>query len=151
MKPSPLKLEQYFVTELHFAVNPAFDTTKPAQLSDEHLVVDVSLRPDQSAPERWQVSLRVKYQLFATSNAPYSFTLEIVGLFQVSAAYTYDKEFLVKTNGPSVLYAVARETIRQLTCSGPFPGVLIPSVSFYELPPETSTVTPTQTAETKPQ
>src|SRR4051812_11490452 len=132
MKTSPLQVEHYFVSDLHFAVNSAFDATKKVDLRDDQFVVEAALLRDEKSPEQWQVTLKVKHHPIASSNAPYSFTLEIVGLFHVLTTYEHDKERLVKTNGPTILYGIAREIIRNLTASGPHPGILIPSVSFFE-------------------
>jgi preprotein translocase subunit SecB len=143
MKTSPLQLEHYFVSDLHFAVNQAFDTTKAAVLSDEQFVADTALLRDENSPEKWQVTLRVKHQPIASANAPYSFTVEIVGFMHVLPTYVHDKERLVKTNGPTILYGIAREVIRNITSSGPHRGVLIPSVSFFEpLPAPVAPVAP---------
>ena len=142
MKTSPLQFERYFVSELHFAVNHVFDPTKKVDLSDDQFVVDVGLLRDEKLPDKWQVTLRVKHQPVATANAPYSFTLEVVGFFHALPIYTHDKERLVKTNGPTILYGIAREIVRGITTSGPYPGVLIPSVSFYEPSPAPATQPP---------
>lgn len=131
MKTSPLQLDNYFVSELHFAVNHAFDAAKVPDLSDDQFVVDAASLQDEKSPEKWQVTVRVKHQPIATTNAPYSFTLEVVGFFNVLPAYAHDKARLVKTNGPTILYGIAREVVRNITSSGPHPGVLIPSVSFF--------------------
>lgn len=152
MKTSPLQLEHYFVSDLHFAVNHAFDVTKKVDLSDDQFVVDAVSLCDEKSPEKWQVTLRVKHHPVASANAPYSFTLEVVGFFLVLPAYPHDKERLVKTNGSTILYGIAREVVRNITSSGPHPGVLIPSVSFFEpLPaPATPVATKGAVATTQP-
>lgn len=157
MKTSPLQLEHYFVSDLHFAVNQAFDTTKKADLSDDQFVVDAALLRDEKSPDKWQVTLRVKHQPTASANAPYSFTVEVVGFLHVLPTYAHDKERLVRTNGPTILYGIAREVIRNVTSSGPHRGVLIPSVSFFEPLPAPATpaatapsVAPIQSSEATP-
>ncbi len=157
MKTSPLQLEHYFVSDLHFAVNHTFDVTKKVDLSDDQFVVDAASQCDKKSPEKWQVTLRVKHHPVVSANAPYSFTLEVVGFFLVLPAYPHDKERLVKTNGPTILYGIAREIVRNITSSGPHPGVLIPSVSFFEPLPTpaataatTPTVAPNQSSEATP-
>jgi preprotein translocase subunit SecB len=149
MNPSPLQLEQYFVTELHFSVNPTFDSTKSVELKQDHFVVEAASIRNEKSPDRWQVTLRIKHQLIAPVNTPYSFTVEIVGLFHINAAWPQDKERLVKTNGPSVLYGIGREIVRGLTLSGPYAGVLIPSVSFYESAPTEAAPASSQAVESK--
>src|SRR5439155_22261424 len=77
----------------------------------------------------------ITYQPQANSNVPYFFSLELVGFFEVAEAVPDDRiDRLVKTNGPSMLYGIAREVVRDITSRGPYLGVLLPSVSFYEPP-----------------
>jgi preprotein translocase subunit SecB len=136
MKNSPLQLEHYFISDLHFAVNPMFDTSKVAEMKHELFFVEFTPTQDTSDPLKWQIALRLRHQADSSANAAYSFSLELIGFFAVDKEFPENsKDRLVKTNGPSILYGVAREIIRSLTSSGPHPGVLIPSVSFYESPP----------------
>ena len=82
---------------------------------------------------QWEITLRAKFQPGPKVNAPYFFVLEIVGFFQVGPKYPPERlDALVKVNGPSVLYGVAREVIRDLTCRGPYPPMFLPSASFVE-------------------
>jgi preprotein translocase subunit SecB len=82
----------------------------------------------------------VKHQPAATANTPYSFALEVVGFFHVVAEFPEDKvERLVKTNGATMLYGIAREVVRDFTSRGPHAGMMLPSVSFFEAPQKTQT------------
>ena len=59
--------------------------------------------------------------------------MEIVGLFQVAADYPADKvPWMVETNATSVLYGTAREMLRSVMTTGPYPPLLLPTGSFYE-------------------
>ena len=131
MKSSPLQLEHYFVSDLHFSANRAFDPKKEVKLKVEDFGVETALlSPD---PAKWQVTLRVKHQPALSVNAPYSFTLEVVGFFHVVPEFPADKvQQLIKTNGPSILYGIAREVVRDFSMRGPHPGLMLPSVSFFE-------------------
>jgi len=63
--------------------------------------------------------------------------LEIVGYFIVNSEFPSEKtEQLVRTNGTSILYSISREIVRNVTCMGPYSGLLLPSVSFFEPKPE---------------
>jgi preprotein translocase subunit SecB len=44
-------------------------------------------------------------------------------------------ETLVEYNGPAVLYGSIRELVMQVTSRGPFPPIVLPTVSFVN--PET--------------
>lgn len=133
MKISPLQLEHYFVSDLHFSANRAYDHEKALELTNEQFAVEAASTQDKQERTKWQIVLQVKHQPAATANAPYSFALEVVGLFQVAAAFPEDKvERLVKTNGATMLYGIAREVVRDFTSRGPHAGMMLPSVSFFE-------------------
>jgi len=57
---------------------------------------------------------------------------------------------VVRTNGPSMLYGVAREMARDLTARGPFPPQVLPSVSFIPDAPAAPAPRASETIE-KPQ
>jgi len=138
MKPAVLQLKRYFVTELNVAANPEHDPGKTIDLSDSDLIISPSYAPDKSDPRQWQVTLRIHQPAAPTANAPYAFTVEIVGSFSVAKGYPREKiEWMVRTNAASVLYSTAREILRSAMSQGPFCPLLIPTVSFYT--PETKT------------
>lgn len=145
MRTSPLQIDNYFISELHFAANAAFDAKKPVDVRDDQFVVESNSHKDEKRPDFWQTIVRIKHQPAATENAPYSLILEVVGFFQVMSSFPTEKvERLVKTNGSTMLYSIAREIVRSITCSGPYRGLLLPSVSFFEpLPEPSATPTPT--------
>jgi preprotein translocase subunit SecB len=132
MKPSPLALENYFVTELIFSANKDFDPKQPGDMGFDDLIVEHTCLPGEPDSHGWQVSLRLRFQPKAETNYPYTFVLELVGLFRVlgdpPAAL---EEPLVNTNAPSMLFGAAREIVRAATSRGPFVPVLLPSVSFH--------------------
>lgn len=133
MKTSPLLLDHYFLSDLHFSVNRKFKGDKEPELVEDQFEVQPNFERDKGCPKKWQVDLRLKCQLKAGVNSPYAFSLEIVGFFRVAEGFPKEKsELLVKTNGSSILYGIAREIVRDLTSRGPYPGMMLPSVSFYE-------------------
>jgi preprotein translocase subunit SecB len=152
MHPSPLQLEHYFVTDLHFSFNRAFDGNKAMELKFENLAVQSAFLQDDKDASKWQVTLKVIHQPAVTVNSPYSFSVEIVGLFHVLPAYHHDKELLVKTNGPSMLYGIAREYVRSFTSIG-FNNyvIVLPSVSFFEPAQKPASPAPATPAPTQPQ
>jgi preprotein translocase subunit SecB len=77
--------------------------------------------------------LKVDFQPAAEANVPYSFSLNLTGLFKTSTSISEERvEKLVKTNGATILYGIAREMVRNLVGSGPCDGPILPSVSFFE-------------------
>ena len=128
-----MQLEWYFISDLHQTANKEFDRSKPAEVKYENLTVDVECTAEKDDNRKWQVMLRVKHQGTADCNSPYSFSLEMIGFTRVLKTYPEEMvEKLVRTNGPSMLFGVAREVLRDLTARGPHVAVLLPSVSFYE-------------------
>jgi preprotein translocase subunit SecB len=137
MKISPLQLEHYFVSDLHFSANRSFDPAKEPELTNDQFAVEAVSMRDKEKPAKWQITLRIKHQPAVNTNAPYSFALEVVGFFEVAPAFPQDRtERLVKTNGATMLYGIAREMVRDLTSRGPHPGLMLPSVSFFEAQPK---------------
>jgi preprotein translocase subunit SecB len=131
MRISPLQLEHYFVSDLHFSANRGFDPKKEVALRVEHFGIETALLSQDYT--KWQVTLRVKLQPAPSVNAPCSFTLEIVGFFHVAREFPQDNaQRLVKTNAPTMLFGIARELVRDITSHGPHPGLMLPSVSFFE-------------------
>ena len=63
---------------------------------------------------------------------PYHFKIKLVGLFRCHYGQAdVDAEAFVRTNGSSILYGIARETLRSITSVGPWGDMLLPTVSFY--------------------
>ena len=63
------------------------------------------------------------------SKIPYSINLIAVGLFTVNEKFA-DPKRLLRITGASMLYSAAREFIITVTSRGPWPYVVIPTVSF---------------------
>jgi preprotein translocase subunit SecB len=155
MKLSPLQLLEYFVADFHFTLNGRFDPKKGLELKVEEL--DATPRCDRHVDNqpKWTVVLELKYQPSAETNTPYIFSIVLVGLFEVSKGVKDDLvDRLVRTNGASVLYGIARELIREQTARGPDGPLILPTASFVpESPidtPASSTVEPDQTSSQPP-
>jgi preprotein translocase subunit SecB len=150
MKPSPLHLTDYFVTDLHVSANPKFDSKQeiPLRFEDFQVAFEATCAPEKK--REWQVILKLAHQPPAEANVPYRFTAEIVGIFVLLDGFPEERiERLVKTNGASMLYGVLREIIRATTARGPYSAIILPSTSFYE--PEKKPETPAASPEVKPQ
>lgn len=145
MKISPLQLERYFATDFHFTANREFEVGRPIELADGQFDVESSALRHSAETRKWQITLQIKYKPAPSANAPYSFSLEMVGFFEVADTFPEDQtEQMVRINGSSMLYGSAREIVRDLTGRGPHSAMMLPSVSFFEparkaVPPEAAT------------
>lgn len=149
MKLAPLQLESYFLTDLSCQANPQFKPDKETKFSERDLEVGAGVQVIKDKPRRWQVSLNLKLQSGPEANSPYAFRLNLIGVIcWVGPEQPEEKlETVVRTNGPSMLYGVAREMGRDLTARGPFPPLVLPSVSFIsEAPAPAAPLAPETTA-----
>jgi len=134
MRPqkSNLLLENYFTTEINCKANFNYDASKGHCLDIDQLTIESNILAGKKKSDGWQVTLTVFHQPTETSNSPYAFRVVIVGFFNVDKNYPKTKaEWLVKTNASSVLYSIARESLRKAMQDGPWASVLLPTVSFY--------------------
>lgn len=134
MKPdiSNLLLDNYFISSLSVKANNAFDVNQPMNLTINDLIIDSNAVKIADDVRHWQVVLTVSYNQKTKINSPYSFSVEVVGFFTIAASYPEDRsEWLVKTNASSVLYSVARESLRSSMAAGPWKSIILPAVSFY--------------------
>lgn len=150
MKLSPLQLQDYFVAEFHFSLNSKYDVSKGLEKKLEEMEATPHCQGHNDNPLKWTVELDLKYQPAADTNTPYIFSLKLVGFFEVSKTFDPNVvERLVHTNGPSVLYSIAREIVREQTARGPDGPFILPTASFLTPPPEI--VAPAATAAALPE
>ena len=132
MRTSPLQLRCYFVAELAVTANRDHDPRHPLGLTADDLSVNSDCATVKDDPRQWQVTLRIQQQSGPGTNAPYYFTVELVGHFVVLEKYPVEKaEWMVRTNATSLLFTTAREVLRGVMAQGPFPPLLLPTASFY--------------------
>lgn len=147
MRPSLLRLEGYYVKELTVALNEVF--AKKAVFGSW---VGYHYQPDKSfkvEPPQFEVHreigtkvddpTRLRYVLKIHSvghkdKVPYSFKVSLVGYFHVDAAMKEDADAnaLVYANAPAILFSAAREMLALVTARGPYPAVILPTVSFHD-------------------
>lgn len=133
MKTSPLQLEAYFVTDLHFSINKNFDAQKGAEIKDTDVSANFDMAINAENNRLCQLTLKLQFQPAAEANTPYRFTIEMLGAFRVLEVYPEEKQDrLLRVNGPSMLFGIAREIVRDITARGPYPALILPSVSFFE-------------------
>jgi preprotein translocase subunit SecB len=138
MKPhnAPIECCAYFVTEMQFTANQAFDSKKNIELPASGLEVNSELEPPAEGETKFGITLSIQQTIQPDKNAPYGFTLKIWGAFESRNNHPYEKKRqILLTNGSSILYGAAREIVREMTARGPFASLLLPTMSFYPLPP----------------
>ncbi len=67
---------------------------------------------------------------------PYTGQIALRGLYRVHSSYKHDPKRLVRVTGASMLFGVAREMLSAITARSPNGLMTLPSVSFYEPPPQ---------------
>jgi preprotein translocase subunit SecB len=135
MKPAPITLLEYFVTDLALSANPNFTSDKPLETNEGDFAVKVhpQAAPKEADDHRWQVTIEIIHQAAKGTNFPYAFRVVLVGFFKCESwVKPEDEERTVKIQGASVLFGMAREIVRAMTGRGPHRAVLLPTVSFYE-------------------
>jgi preprotein translocase subunit SecB len=148
MKLSPLVIEGYYVKELSIAVTPKYENEpeyfaevgfhfQPAATYSPDPVTfdvlgDIAQHPDE--PNRWRYDIQIKSHGRRKKKFPYSFDITLVGFFRIAEGLT-DNNFgnlLLYANAPAVLYSAAREILAAVTGRGPYPAIMLPSVTFVD-------------------
>lgn len=133
MKPfaSLLDCVSYFVTDLSVTANREYQPEQAPNLNWDDIDIDTHLAPPSADVNHWQVTLKITQNVPVEKNAPYNYSLTLVGLFEArKGGAASDAEKLVRINGSSVLYSVAREILRGAMAKGPFMPIMLPTVSF---------------------
>jgi preprotein translocase subunit SecB len=131
MKLSPLQLEGYALLDLAYRANQEHKPGAPIEYIESDIVVATTCVRDPNDAYRWTPTLSLRFQPRPAANAPYYISLQLAGVLRVSPELeATDPELLIKVNSASLLFGVAREVVRQVTSVGPFPPLLIPSVTF---------------------
>lgn len=136
MKLSPIQLEAYALTDLSCRANQEHKPDQAVSYREEDIVIDHNSERDATDDRLWKSFLSVNIQPRAEANAPYCISVKLSGLVRaLPQLESKDIETLMKVNGASLLYGVAREVVRQVTSIGPYAPLLIPSVTFRPDPP----------------
>jgi len=136
MKLSPVQLEAYALTDVSCRANQEHKPDQPVSYREEDIVINHKSERDPSDDRLWKASLSVNIQPRAEANAPYCVSVQLSALVRaLPQLETKDIETLMRVNGASLLYGVAREVVRQVTSIGPYAPLLIPSVTFRPDPP----------------
>ena len=133
MKAAQIQLTNYFVSELQFAANRDFKLDSASSVGAEDLQVTHQASAKEGNRRQWQITLRIALNASPDSNSPYSFLVEMIGFINVAESVSDDRiERFARINGTSLVFAAAREIIKAATSRGPFPPLLLPTVTFWE-------------------
>jgi preprotein translocase subunit SecB len=81
--------------------------------------------------------LLVELKDATSSKFPCEFSIMLVGFFEVIPEWPPEQVGrLFSANAPALLYSAAREALATVTGRGPYPEILLPSVTFVQLPSE---------------
>lgn len=140
MQPSPLQLEAYFLKELTFTITDQLETPpkRSAKADNLGIKVQADAGPRDDDPFKWRCELTVESVEEAEIIPPYRFRITFVGFFHVAKGYPAERvELMARTNAPALLFSAAREALVPITSRGPYPAIVLPSVTFLEAPPAT--------------
>jgi preprotein translocase subunit SecB len=138
--PALLKCHEYFVTDMMVAANPEYNQKKPvelrfADLQIESTPIQISKKLDGRL---WRIVLQIQQNLGPDKNAPYNFSITILGHFEIHPDCPAERvHSFVAINGSSILYSTARQILKEAMRNGPFPVVELPTVCFHDTEPPT--------------
>jgi preprotein translocase subunit SecB len=137
MIPSPLHLEWYFIKDVHVAWQSEFDASEETAIKVSDLSVEVVPNQSVEQPLKWAFEVSIALEDNTGKRFPYIFQIALVGYFEIAPAYAEKNpsgaELLAVVNGPAVLYSAAREHITTLTSRGPYPELILPTVTFLPI------------------
>ncbi|MDD2388987.1 MAG: protein-export chaperone SecB [Desulfobacterales bacterium] len=123
----PLELKKYFFPYVKIVADVEYEP------SEKEITPNFEVKTSVEHSETnhiYQVGLEIIAEPEdEKSKIPYSIRLVVVGLFTVNEKFP-DPNKLLKINGASMLYSAAREFVITVTSRGPWPHVVIPTVSF---------------------
>ena len=134
MAKSPIAIERYYLSKLRLVLKEEFENGEAeVDLNGEagpHFGVAVETGQSENDLDLWRVSITVNGGE-EDEGFPYSFEIGYVGFFRLAAELADDQKQLIATvNGPSILFAAAREFLAIATARTPFAPIMLPSMSF---------------------
>lgn len=128
MNASPLQLERHFFPKVQIDANPAGKVGTSNQINCQ-----VEVAAAEGDPKRFQVTVQIKLLSPPGEEACYTGEIHAVGLFRVLNGWPEAKMLtLVEANGAALLYGAIREMLLTITARGPWPAILLSSVTFVQ-------------------
>src|SRR4051812_5334889 len=124
MGQSPLEIESYHLRRLEFQVKEDFEAPGDGgEMPDPKIKVEVESARHKEDNNDWRISIDISGG--DEPDFPYKFDISFVGYFRVSDSYPEDKRgLLVAVNGPSILFAAAREFLAIVTARSPYAPIM---------------------------
>jgi preprotein translocase subunit SecB len=134
---SPLQLNNYFVKEMSFRTNPAYQA-EPTVRNEGKLLCSAEFGKAAEVPDHFMVSLVLTVEPSEVTPAldPYHIKMRIEGYFNFNPGADIpqsEKERMVNLNGCSILLGLARGLVAQATGVSEFGKYLLPAVNFVEM------------------
>lgn len=138
---SLLQLNKYFIKKLAFSLNEGFDRRGKPTLKEIRAAVTpetgIGIFAEQN-PEndrQWRIELVIDVGESEDKSFPYKVAASVVGYFSVDKKMPKeDAENLAKVSGASILYTTTREIIVNITGRTHYPHLMLPTVTFVDLP-----------------
>lgn len=125
---APLEIKRYFFPLVHVAADPQYELG--TGMDKVNFDVRTSVTKDEN--DLYQVAVEIIAEPEDEKHRiPYSIHLIGVGLFTVSEKWK-EPEKILKINGASMIYSAAREFLITVTARGPWPPVILPTISFKD-------------------
>lgn len=136
MPKTPLKVSPLSLISQEF-LEISLKATTDTEHAQGNLEVLREEMPVDGNPRRWRVVLQVNLNTTeGVPPPPYTGHVVIRGVYEVSEKYEHDPARLIRVTGASMLYGAVREVLAGFTARSANGMVTLPSVSFYEKPPE---------------
>ena len=140
MEPSRIQMQTYHLGGLSIIPYADAEPTQLGEFADFNNVEfssEVALQdgPQASHNGREPVGLRLKINIKRGESKifPYEISIDIVGIFDISALPEKDPIALLLVNGTSMLYGALREMLLSITARCMHGQVMLPSVHFLQL------------------
>jgi preprotein translocase subunit SecB len=133
MSASPLSLVNYFYTSIEIRANENIteeDLEKRTPFGAD-VEVQVACGHADGSETDFMVSLTIELTARVGHLQSYYGTLSMTGFFTIDPRFPADeREKLLSIAGPSILYSSARDFIQTITSRGPWPALMLPTISF---------------------
>jgi preprotein translocase subunit SecB len=136
MRLSPLSLKNYFTTQLFFSATPDFDVNEGSfniDISDLNVEIQEYKSEENNFDRACQILIELKDA--NASKYPYEFSISLIGFFEINSNWNAENiNALFSSNAPALLYSAARHALATATGTGPNNKVVLPSVTFVQVP-----------------
>jgi preprotein translocase subunit SecB len=153
MSASPLSLDNYYYTSVEIRANEHIseeDLEKRTPFGGD-VEVQVACGHADGSETDFMVSLTIELTAREGHLQSYNGTLSMTGFFTIDPRFpTGEREKLLSIAGPSILYSSARDFIQTITSRGPWPALMLPTISFKENgTPKTAEAPPSKKARSR--